>query len=227
MLHRLSDEDSEFQTLRDKCFDLPWALKVTKQWGESAKNVQHGKFEDIVDKLLSDFDQVVRTMWKNFDSPIVLCHNDLNPGNILVCEGDEKQVEEMYFVDYEYAGFNYRSYDLGNFWCETFINNHFSISPYFQVFPDDELIQNKQELFIRAYLSALKAIDKTKVNNEEIQRTITEMISFSLGSHVVWGLWGLAQSEVTNISFGFEAYGLKRIELFYVFLEKYQFLNSK
>lgn len=47
-------------------------------------------------------------------SSIVLCHNDLNHGNLL---WDEKK-DQLLAVDLEFAGLNHRGFDLGNHFCE-------------------------------------------------------------------------------------------------------------
>lgn len=47
-------------------------------------------------------------------SPIVFCHNDLTGGNILFVEGRP----EITFIDFEYAEYNYRGWDIANFFCE-------------------------------------------------------------------------------------------------------------
>lgn len=45
---------------------------------------------------------------------IVLCHNDLNHGNLL---WDENK-QQLLAVDLEFAGINHRGFDLGNHFCE-------------------------------------------------------------------------------------------------------------
>ena len=45
---------------------------------------------------------------------LVFCHNDLLLGNILYDE-IEHSIE---FIDFEYAGANYQSYDIANHFCE-------------------------------------------------------------------------------------------------------------
>ncbi|ETO18968.1 hypothetical protein RFI_18272, partial [Reticulomyxa filosa] len=77
---------------------------------------------------------------------LVFCHNDFHCGNILhLCEdvpsspdaSDEyehkakeskRQTHEMLkgqfrVIDYEYAGYTYRCFDIGNFVCELYIDN--------------------------------------------------------------------------------------------------------
>lgn len=67
-------------------------------------------------------------------SNLTLCHNDLNPGNILYADPDENNAasspstppsssspvpnSSLTMIDFEYAGFNPVSYDLANTFCE-------------------------------------------------------------------------------------------------------------
>lgn len=44
----------------------------------------------------------------------ILCHNDLNHGNLLY----EEAKNQVWAVDLEFAGFNHRGFDLGNHFCE-------------------------------------------------------------------------------------------------------------
>ncbi|AGM25991.1 putative choline kinase [Spiroplasma syrphidicola EA-1] len=44
---------------------------------------------------------------------LVLCHNDLNPGNFLIHH------DKMYLIDFEYAMYNDRLFDIGSFISET------------------------------------------------------------------------------------------------------------
>lgn len=56
----------------------------------------------------------VRTRLVQLGSPVVFCHNDLLLANILY----EKESDALNFIDFEYAGPNYQSYDIANHFCE-------------------------------------------------------------------------------------------------------------
>lgn len=65
---------------------------------------------------------------KNKES-IVFCHNDLNPSNIFLkkCNNDI----EIKFIDWEYAGFNYRGFEFASFFIEiAFDYSEFPIYTY-------------------------------------------------------------------------------------------------
>lgn len=46
--------------------------------------------------------------------PVVFCHNDVQALNILFNGSKDK----VYFIDFEYASYNYRGWDIGNHMCE-------------------------------------------------------------------------------------------------------------
>lgn len=45
---------------------------------------------------------------------MVFAHNDLLLGNILV----DENTDEVRFIDYEYAAYNFQAYDIGNHFAE-------------------------------------------------------------------------------------------------------------
>ena len=73
-----------------------------------------------------------------FVSPIVLCHNDLQSGNIIIDESGK-----VSFIDMEYAGVNYSACEIGNFFSE------FAgiVAPDYTKYPNEE----EQKRFLRFY----------------------------------------------------------------------------
>jgi len=88
----------------------------------------------------------------------VLCHNDLLSGNILLDlavdaliksdggDAAKAQIEGIVLIDFEYAAYNYRGFDLANHFCE-FAGFDFNIR---EGFPTTEV----RHVFIRHYLNA-------------------------------------------------------------------------
>jgi thiamine kinase-like enzyme len=80
---------------------------------------------------------------------IVFSHNDLLQGNVLITEGKEN----VMFIDYEYASYNFRGYDIGNMYKEATFDYHYTQTPYFQVldcnFPEEEELKD----FLRYYIA--------------------------------------------------------------------------
>lgn len=56
---------------------------------------------------------------KYADRTLVMCHNDINYGNILYNpDPNVAESDHIAFVDYEYAAFNFRGFDIGNHFNE-------------------------------------------------------------------------------------------------------------
>jgi choline/ethanolamine kinase len=160
------------------------------------------------------------------DSPICLCHNDVNHLNVLlrVHEGaadkneeksnngaDEEDTEEtnVVFVDLEYAGWNYRGFDLGNLLCE-WASDFESPHPHVLDFTDHYPTTQEQHHLARAYLGVGE-----DVREEEVERLEVEMKEFALASHLLWGVWGLLQSKLSTIEFDFVGYARQRLNEYY------------
>ena len=65
-------------------------------------------------------------MLESVNSPIVFCHNDLQPGNILRLSNGK-----LFVIDYEYSSYNYRGFDFGNHFCEWVMRNTADEFPFF------------------------------------------------------------------------------------------------
>lgn len=57
---------------------------------------------------------LLKNVLLKLDSPIVFAHNDLLLGNVIYTENENS----VTFIDYEYAGYNYQAYDIGNHFAE-------------------------------------------------------------------------------------------------------------
>ena len=66
-----------------------------------------------MEEVRADVDRLERELLR-LNSPVVFCHNDLLPPNILYDEA-RRNVE---FIDYEYSGSSYRGFDIANHFCE-------------------------------------------------------------------------------------------------------------
>ncbi|CAH8818974.1 unnamed protein product, partial [Schistosoma curassoni] len=97
-----------FPTIRKWIEKLPTGYNNDKQKFERLKNEFPSKTA-----LLNEVAYLEKLL-KNPISPVVLCHNDLLAGNI-VMPPDEKSV---HFIDFEYCGFNHAAFDIGNHFCE-------------------------------------------------------------------------------------------------------------
>ncbi|XP_067914996.1 ethanolamine kinase 1 isoform X2 [Heterodontus francisci] len=138
-------------------------------------------------------------------SPIVLCHNDLLCKNIIYNE-KEGYVK---FIDYEYAGYNYQAFDIGNHFNEFAGVNEVDYSLY----PD----KNVQLQWLKSYLEALKEYKglSAEVTDKEVEVLYFQVNLFALASHFFWGLWALIQAKYSTIDFDFLGYAVVRFRQYF------------
>lgn len=68
-----------------------------------------------------------------FGCEIVLCHNDLLCGNILLCPSEVPGSEKAVLIDYEYSMYNYRAFDIANHFCGITFRTYILRFNYFNV----------------------------------------------------------------------------------------------
>ena len=112
----------EFQS--GETLDKKSLASLPEQLGQTLKQIHRTKvnggeplFADVIEnyhRLLEDFDHpLIERGFELFDSfknakaPLVLSHNDINPGNILA-------KEHLFVLDWEYASLNHPYFDLSN-----------------------------------------------------------------------------------------------------------------
>ena len=141
----------------------------------------------------------------NLGSPVVLCHNDLLCKNIIY----NKKRGDVQFIDYEYSGYNYLAYDIGNHFNEFAGVNEVDYSLY----PNRKL----QEQWLRSYLEAYKEYKGfgTEVSEKEVEVLYVQVNQFALASHFFWGLWALIQAKYSTIDFDFLGYAVVRFNQYF------------
>ncbi|KAJ8268993.1 hypothetical protein COCON_G00116000 [Conger conger] len=167
-------------------------------------------------------------------SPVVLCHNDLLCKNIifnqsagvtappagegetalsghaqLFCATDRTRPGNVKFIDYEYAGYNYQAYDIGNHFNEFAGVNEVDYSLY----PGRDL----QLMWLRAYLEAYNEHkdQSAEVSHAEVEVLYVQVNRFALASHFFWGLWALIQAKYSTIDFDFLGYAILRFNQYF------------
>eukprot|EP00981_Chlorochromonas_danica_P002487 scaffold474_cov169-Ochromonas_danica.AAC.22 len=134
----------------------------------------------------------------------VLCHNDLLSGNILLHD------DQVTLIDFEYAAYNFRAFDLANHFCE-FGGFDFDIV---NEFPSSSL----REDFIRYYLlDHHHHLVGKEVEDENcfVEGFEDIVLVFALVSHFFWGSWSVVQAGHTTLDFDYLAYANKRFEGFH------------
>ncbi|KAF9570286.1 hypothetical protein EC968_002005 [Mortierella alpina] len=132
------------------------------------------------DKLLTEIEEVYRELTA-VHSPLVFAHNDTQYGNILRTLDDSG---ELVVIDFEYAGYNTRGFDIGNHFCEWTADYH-SDRPSI-LHPDRYPTKAEQLNFLEAYMEAeiamcgyhLTAINLTKYAKK--RRSLTSAIASGL-----------------------------------------------
>uniref|UniRef100_A0A8C4UD22 ethanolamine kinase n=2 Tax=Falco TaxID=8952 RepID=A0A8C4UD22_FALTI len=141
-------------------------------------------------------------------SPVVLCHNDLLCKNIIY-DGTQEHVR---FIDYEYTGYNYQAFDIGNHF-----NEFAGVKEVdYRLYPSKET----QLQWLRSYLQAYKQLTQgdrggTGVSEEELEALYVQVNKFSLASHFLWGCWGLIQDKYSTIDFNFLRYAKLRFKEYF------------
>ncbi|KAJ2317475.1 hypothetical protein IWW51_005353 [Coemansia sp. RSA 2702] len=184
---------------------------------------------DDVERLAARLQRAVEAA----NSPVVFAHDDLQYGNILRLQ----DTGELVVVDFEYAGYNYRGFDIANHFCEWMADYHREADPHLldeAAYPTDD----ERAVFLRTYIKSgafLKAnipadagvvesdahayeLRAVNLSEERIRAEVAamerEVTPFVPASHLHWGLWGLLQSASSDIDFDYVAYASQRLTLF-------------
>nr|XP_047927179.1 ethanolamine kinase 2 [Anser cygnoides] len=143
-------------------------------------------------------------------SPVVLCHNDLLCKNIIY----NRTQEQVRFIDYEYTGYNYQAFDIGNHF-----NEFAGVKEVdYRLYPSKET----QLQWLRSYLQAYKQLTQGEqggtgpaVSDEELEALYVQVNKFSLASHFLWACWGLIQDKYSTIDFNFLRYAKLRFKQYF------------
>ena len=187
----------------------------TKEWLLTSKSMDFSgckKSNDLynslrVDRMLEEVD-IVANASKCFESPVVLCHNDLLSGNIMV-ERDGDLIRQMTFIDFEYADWAPRGFDLGNHFCE-----YAGFEGDYSKYPTDP------SMFVREYLCAYQG---RQPSQSQIEQVVKEANVFALAAHLYWAAWSILQAKWSSIDFDYMEYASVRLHEYYK--RKDEFLN--
>uniref|UniRef100_V9KQ60 ethanolamine kinase n=1 Tax=Callorhinchus milii TaxID=7868 RepID=V9KQ60_CALMI len=157
-----------------------------------------------LDVLVREIDALKEHL-SHIKSPVVLCHNDLLCKNIIHNEAEG----HVKFIDYEYTGYNYQAYDIGNHFNEYSGVNEVDYSLY----PTQEM----QKEWLRTYLEIYKECTggEALVTDQEVQQLYVQVNKFALAAHFSWGLWALIQDRYSTIDFDFLRYASVRFRQYF------------
>ncbi|KAF9142569.1 hypothetical protein BG015_000751 [Linnemannia schmuckeri] len=135
-------------------------------------------------KLITEIGEVQKELM-SVHSPIVFAHNDAQYGNILKSLDEDG---ELVVIDFEYAGYNTRGFDIGNHFCEWTADYH-SERP--SILHHDKYPTKAEQLnFLEAYMEAeiamcgyhLTAINLAQYAKHRRRRSVTKAIVHGLSN---------------------------------------------
>lgn len=118
--------------------------------------------------LLIDFSEEIRFLGDQFEkstSPVVFSHNDLHRGNILFTEVSKTRstlADRIVLIDFEYSSYNYRGYDIANYFLEAAFEYEPSKYPFFSYIQDRFPSKSECLTFIRHYLNKMSKISSRR-----------------------------------------------------------------
>jgi ethanolamine kinase len=128
---------------------------------------------------------------------LVLCHNDLLVKNIIYQEKNQT----ISFIDFEYIHINYALFDIANHFVEyAGVDN-----PDFSLYPS----RDEQKRWLKIYFQ-IRGINQ-QIINDDLCHLIHQ---FSALAHLMWGLWGLVQSKISQLDFDYIDYAKARLDCY-------------
>ncbi|XP_051953640.1 choline kinase alpha-like isoform X2 [Xyrauchen texanus] len=196
----------------DKYMDQVLKLTFTKE-----SHLQN--FSHLLSYNLPQEMDNLKCLLESTPSPVVFCHNDLQEGNILLLSGHKNtDRQRLMLIDFEYCSYNYRGFDIGNFFCEWIYDYTFDKIPFFKTNTKNYPTKAQQMHFFQRYLlesdtgfETLSEEDQLKLKED----MLVEVNRFALASHFFWGLWSMIQAKISTIEFGYMEYAMARFDAYF------------
>jgi thiamine kinase-like enzyme len=153
----------------------PWDMREFRKYYYSVVTEKGFRLPDDYDELAVRIEALEDAM-RPGDEPRVPCNNDLLPANFI--DGGE----HIWIIDYEYAGMNEASFELGNMAAEAFL--------------DDAATQR----LITSYWG------------RESRAKLARARAWSLLARYGWTLWASIQDGASDIDFDFWTWGMKKYD---------------
>jgi len=162
---------------------------------------------------------------RNVQSPVVFSHNDVNCGNVLVREGQAADWDPVVLIDFEFAAYNYRGFDLANHFIEWMYDYAPKCFPYYKKDPKQYPSRSLIERWVTVYLDTYEEQQNLQQENnmghkstriyanrkEQMDDIMDEIAAFSLATHILWAGWAVKQAQSSSITFAYYTYAYNRI----------------
>ncbi|XP_063991795.1 choline/ethanolamine kinase isoform X1 [Diachasmimorpha longicaudata] len=199
-----------------------WLWNSMANWLGTVEEVLNN-FGDIDDKHMAIVDNIrslqlekeiawCRNVVNQQKHEVVFCHNDMQEGNILLRQNTRKR--ELVLIDFEYSAYNYRAFDVANHFVEWQYDYTASEYPFYYERQNAEPTDEQKLHFIRHYLKTLGKEDPL-----EEEKLLDEIKVFTMISHLLWGLWGIVNSN-SQIPFGYLEFADSRLRSYQCLKEK-------
>jgi len=200
----------------DECLDVDY-LQRELQWLQGQLTTTTSA-STIKETLLND---ATTTTTNNnaaiqYCRQVVFCHMDAQSLNLL--RNDKKNIknnDNIKLIDYEYASWNPRAADIAHTWCEYCDMNNLQAN-YQQEYPSEQA----QAEFLEQYLKHIMAGDDFD-KDDDYPIMLLEVNRHALISHLMWTVWSLVQSKVSDIEFDYLQYAKQRMEGYHYFKQRY------
>ncbi|CAN8239371.1 unnamed protein product [Cochlearia groenlandica] len=205
-----------------------------KKWLKEAKKLMSlVEIDEFRFKAMEDEIDFLEEKLTRDDQKIGFCHNDLQYGNIMI----DEETKAITIIDYEYSSFNPVAYDIANHFCEMAANYH-TDTPHvldYTVYPGEEerrrfittyLVSlgfflsssplQEKLIFFKKHIKLFVIISGDAPSDEEVERLVDDVESYTLASHIFWGLWGIISGHVNKIEFDYMEYARQRFEQYWL-----------
>ena len=175
----------------------PVLIKYINDWTLKARELDsnYDEYYNIKDSIIKKIEQTIE------HSKLVLCHNDLTDGNIMVLDAiDNIHNHDIKFIDFEYSGINPFEYDIANFMNELCF--HYKDDGSFEYQDRDDW-----NMLYKLFLSNYGVEDST------INDTIERIKFFRYVSNYLWAIWSIIQHHTSDIEFDYIGHAEKRFLL--------------
>lgn len=245
--HRARIESIPKGSLLSRCKSGSFPLmELAKEAAEKKQELFDEKEKQVVQEVLQlatpEEVEFLTKITADFEEDLVISHNDFLNGNILTLP-----TGELKLIDFEYASYNIKMYDIANFINESLFNYAIEKFPYFeyngQLRDDDDTVRkmvkyyalfSKQDLQV-SFDEATELIENEKAADaelltlygsaEEVKKAIDDLMrqlhAGYLLSHAVWVLWAVTMCKNNNIQFGYLEFAKQRFDDYLLLKSKY------